>query len=148
MFTRPPQQTIKVAAAVYGQLTVNIREGDALHGENYRQARIWIVIDEDEDGSDEPVGHLIYAFNDSSRGGQPTWVEAGSVQRAMVRAVGGTQSWDVVLVDPIDDGPMSLRIVAAPCVCGAGAVGSAGPSGEAHYVDYVRADQYAFIQRS
>ena len=39
----------------------------------------------------------------------------------------------------------SAAMVIAPCVCGAGAVGLAGPSPDRHYSSYIRQDIYPWI---
>lgn len=149
MLTRPPRPTIRVAVATIGMLTLNVKNGDKLRGETHKQARVWITVD-----GDPPIGTLIYAYNDSKKHSRVSWVEAGTILTATHRKLGGGSVWDfdmdAVLELAQDGDVISGRIVVPPgcSTCGMGAIGSAGPSDDPHYVDYVRSDQYAFIRRS
>lgn len=117
----PVKPVIDIAASGYGMMMGP--------GASHPKARAWLVVQPDG------TGILRVAHNDPSTG-RPTYTDAGVVASAEV----SSRSWKVTLTDG-----SVWSLVIASCVCGAGAVGYAGPSDSPHNVQIVRTDTLGWI---
>lgn len=153
----PRRQEVRVAATLYG--TVSSSRGGSRATQS--KARCWLLVgpapgqyaDDESVGGPEPVslplpdlpsaGRLIIrAFAPGSR----TAVELhdmGLVDEAEVVKARGRNAhtrWNIMLVTG-----EQITAIAAPCVCGAGRVGNAGPTDERHTVLHVRPETLPWL---
>lgn len=110
----PPKENVFVLWSAYGMLS-----GAASHS----QARVWLIASD----PDPQVATVTfrYAYNDPATGAA-TYVDVGEIAAAEM-----VQQQRITV-----DAPDGRRffLVAAPCVCGAGAIGYAGPMPDRHQV--------------
>jgi hypothetical protein len=116
------RETISVVVGAYGAFSGP--------GMNLPRARVWVLA---EPGSN--FGTLRVAYNDAY--GRVQWRD---LDDAVVSARIGANRWMLSLASG-----QAATLTPAPCVCGAGAVGLAGPSGSPHTVAVVRGDQLPWI---
>ena len=108
VISAPPRKDVYVVWGNYGALS-----GAVTHP----RARMWLLTD---DSSENPNSTIFVrvAWN-HPQSGQVVYEDLGEIAQAKLRSSGSSE------VHLLDGRPVSL--VAAPCVCGAGAVGNAMP---------------------
>jgi len=115
------REIISVALAGYGQFSSS--------GVNHSRARVWVLAEPTSNFGEVRVAH-------NGPDGRPVWNDIGRV----TAVTASKHRW----VLTFEDGTKGV-LALAPCVCGAGAVGHAGPSGGPHSVGMVRADQLPWV---
>jgi hypothetical protein len=126
--TAPPRTELFLAWAQYGTVS-GIR--------NAPRARLWLLVENKDDPSS--VVKVILATNDPATG-QVVYEDLGFVADAQISRLGGAQSILIHLADGTQ-----VAQVQAPCVCGAGSVGMAGPTKERHSIIFVDANAFEKI---
>lgn len=141
----PPKPEILIAATMYGA-THSSRSGSPATSP---KTRSWIVVEDApvHEPVDEPggrplpllVGRLVLRmFVPGSRHLVATH-DMGLIDEVEIRQ-GRNARWNVMLASG-----EQITAVAAPCVCGAGRVGNAGPTDERHSIQRVRPDSLPWM---
>ena len=141
MLRAPPATKIGLVASAYGRASFGPFTTP--------RCRAWIVYDPDGDVTEprlqiavnrsdaQPTHPAVEIFNDdpgaNARGAR--WYDLGIVAHAEI----SPKSWSVRLKD--DSTPLTM--VSAPCACGAGSVGLAGPSPHRHVAHWTRVPEDA-----
>jgi hypothetical protein len=126
----PPKQTVLSAGSLYGS-AASTRAGSGATG---AKVRLWVLLDEDYSGRLVAYRRLGRGLERTDLGPIDRWVARPPVGRALAK-------WEVYLA--------SGEVVtanAAPCVCGAGKVGYAGPVDEPHMIETVRGSLLEWLE--
>jgi hypothetical protein len=121
--TAPPRTDIYVLYAQYGTVNGAITSP---------KARIWLIA---ESADSDARMKIIVARNDPT--GHVEYADLGYVTAADIQ---GTRVISATLADG-----RNIMLMTAPCVCGAGAVGYAGPTTERHNLQFINPQVHAGI---
>lgn len=125
----PPRERVLSAGSLYG--SASSTSGSAALGP---KVRLWALVDEETN-----TGRLI-AYRPDGTGLQRT--DFGLIERMVVtRGARGKHQWTVTLAS----GEV-ITASAAPCVCGAGKVGHAGPVDGRHTIQTVRGSLLEWLE--
>ena len=128
--TAPSRQEVKIALTMYGPVTGLPEIGPAAG-----KARVWLM--PDPGFPQVRTGLLRVAYNALEEPGQPLRYMDLPVTRAVVRTTRTGRSIAVT----VPGRPTPVSQIEAPCLCGAGQVGHAGPVNDRHAVVQVRVDE-------
>lgn len=132
----PPRDEVHVVTAIYGTLTGAFSAA---------RARLWILLD---DG--DPMRPFARICTNDPATGQPVYrdlgpvVEARSGNKRLEFTTTPDTTW--LQLQELTEPPLSYALIEAPCVCGAGAAGMAGPVTGRYETVRVRADQLPWLQ--
>lgn len=119
----PPKPMINVVMGTYGSFQMK--------DSSLPRARVWVL-----EGAEPDHGALRVAYNHQQTG-KVVWRDLGAVTQVVARP----SRWEITMADG-----RGAMVVLAPCVCGAGAVGSAGVSPDPHHVNWIRTDTMPWVR--
>lgn len=118
----PPRESVYQVSSVYGALMGPV---------NFSRVRLWVLLN---DGSvDQPFARICRNHPET---GMPLYSDLGMV----ASVVSAPKRLEITLVDG-----QEYTLVEAPCVCGAGSTGMAGPTDGRHEIVPVRTDTLSWL---
>lgn len=120
----PPREQVWVASSTWGSLS---GPGSAM-----TRTRLWILLDEGD-----PARPFARICRNHPQTGVPVYTDLGPVRSARV----GFKRVELTMADDT-----TFTMVEAPCVCGAGAAGMAGPVEGRYETVTVRSDQLEWLE--